>query len=50
MLRVRRDLVWDYDVPEEPERDEAFMALYVGRVLDRGNATPSFGGNRARSQ
>jgi hypothetical protein len=38
VVHVRKDLVWDYDVPEEPERDAAFMALYVARVLERGTA------------
>jgi hypothetical protein len=38
VLRVRRELLWDYDVPSQPEADEGFMALYVGRVLDRGTA------------
>ncbi len=37
-LAIRRDLVWDYDVPADPEHDEGFLALYVGRVLDRGRA------------
>lgn len=35
---VRRELLWDYDVPADPEHDDGFMALYVGRVLDRGTA------------
>jgi len=38
MLKVRRELVWDYPIPAEPERDDGFRALYVGRVLDRGTA------------
>jgi hypothetical protein len=38
MFNVRRELVWDYPIPSDPERDEAFVALYVGRVLDRGGA------------
>ncbi len=37
-LSIRRELLWDYDVPPDPERNEAFVALYVGRVLDRGTA------------
>lgn len=35
---VRREMMWDYPVPEDPESDDTFMALYVGRVLDRGTA------------
>jgi hypothetical protein len=38
MLTVRRELVWDHDIPSEPERDEGFMTFYVGRVLERGTA------------
>jgi hypothetical protein len=37
-LTIRRHLLWNYDVPPDPEHDEAFLALYVGRVLDRGTA------------
>jgi hypothetical protein len=33
-----RELLWDYEVPADPESDEAFVALYVGRALDRGSA------------
>ncbi|MBI5479161.1 MAG: hypothetical protein HY906_09910 [Deltaproteobacteria bacterium] len=36
MLHVRRELLWDYDVPPHPEADDGFMAVYVGRVLDQG--------------
>jgi hypothetical protein len=38
MVRVRKELVWDYDIPDDPESDEGFMAVYVARVLDRGTA------------
>ena len=42
-LVIRRDLVWDYDIPEDPERNEGFLALYVGRVLERGTAADVHG-------
>jgi hypothetical protein len=38
MLHVRPELVWDHEIPADPEADEGFVVFYVGRVLDRGTA------------
>ena len=35
-LPVNPDLVWDYDIPDDAEQDEAFRRWYVARVLTRG--------------
>jgi hypothetical protein len=35
-MSVNPDLVWDYDIPDDSEQDEAFRQWYVARVLTRG--------------
>jgi hypothetical protein len=35
-MRFNRDLIWDYSLPEKPERDLFFKRWYMGRVLMRG--------------
>jgi len=37
-LPINRDLVWDYEVPDDARQDEAFRRWYVARVLTRGSA------------
>lgn len=37
-IPINPALVWDYDLPAEGERTEAFYRWYVGRVLTRGRA------------
>jgi hypothetical protein len=36
VLPINPDLVWDYDIPDDFEQDEAFRRWYVARVLTRG--------------
>jgi len=35
-LFINRDLVWDYEIPDEGMKDEAFRRWYIARVLTRG--------------
>ena len=35
-ISINPDLVWDYDIPDDSEQDEAFRQWYVARVLTRG--------------
>lgn len=37
-IPINPALVWDYDLPAEGERTEAFYRWYVSRVLTRGRA------------
>lgn len=37
-LPINPTLVWDYEIPNEEERSEAFTLWYLARVLSRGNA------------
>ena len=37
-IPINPALVWDYELPAEGERSEAFYRWYVGRVLTRGRA------------
>jgi hypothetical protein len=36
VLPVNPELVWDYEIPDRAEQDEAFRRWYVARVLTRG--------------
>ena len=33
---INEKLVWDYDIPEDAQENEAFLEWYVARVLSRG--------------
>ena len=35
-LPINEKLVWDYDIPEDAQTNEAFREWYVARVLTRG--------------
>ena len=35
-MEIDRRLVWDYEVPEQGLKDEAFRRWYLARVLTRG--------------
>jgi len=35
-LSINPDLVWDYEVPAEGTKNEAFRRWYIARVLTRG--------------
>jgi len=36
-MEINRRLVWDYEIPEEGLKDEAFRRWYLARVLTRGS-------------
>ncbi len=36
-MEINRQLIWDYEVPEEGLKDEAFQRWYLARVLTRGS-------------
>lgn len=36
-MDINRRLVWDYEIPEEGLKDEAFRRWYLARVLTRGS-------------
>jgi hypothetical protein len=35
-LPINAGLVWDYEIPDDEDQDEAFRRWYVARVLTRG--------------
>ena len=35
-LPINPDLVWDYEIPDEKDQDDAFRRWYIARVLTRG--------------
>lgn len=35
---INPNLVWDYEIPTEDKRTEAFNRWYLARVLTRGNS------------
>jgi hypothetical protein len=35
---INPNLVWDYDIPDNPIQNEAFKRWYLARVLTRGSA------------
>jgi hypothetical protein len=35
-ISINEKLVWDYDIPEDAQENEAFLRWYVARVLSRG--------------
>ena len=35
-LPINEKLVWDYDIPDDAQENEAFLRWYVTRVLSRG--------------
>ena len=37
-IPINEKLVWDYDIPENAQQDEAFLRWYLARVLTRGSA------------
>lgn len=36
-LPINKSLVWDYDIPDNAQQDEAFRGWYIARVLTRGS-------------
>jgi hypothetical protein len=36
-LPINKSLVWDYDIPNNTQQDEAFRRWYMARVLTRGS-------------
>ncbi|MGB2911209.1 MAG: hypothetical protein WBD56_09500 [Anaerolineales bacterium] len=37
-IPINEKLVWDYDIPENAQQNEAFLRWYLARVLTRGSA------------
>jgi hypothetical protein len=37
-IPINEKLVWDYDIPENDQQNEAFLRWYLARVLTRGSA------------
>ena len=35
-MRINEKLLWDYDIPADAESNEAFLELYIKRVLTHG--------------
>lgn len=35
-IPINEKLVWDYDIPDDAQENEAFLRWYVARVLSRG--------------
>lgn len=35
-IPINEKLVWDYDIPEDAQENEAFREWYIARVLSRG--------------
>ena len=35
-IPINEKLVWDYDIPDDAQENEAFLEWYVARVLARG--------------
>lgn len=38
LVPIQADLVWDYDIPDAEQQDEAFRRWYIARVLTRGRS------------
>ncbi len=37
-IHINERLVWDYEIPNDAQQDEAFRKWYLTRVLTRGSA------------
>ena len=38
-ILINKKLVWDYDIPDDAQENEAFRRWYITRVLTHGTAT-----------
>jgi hypothetical protein len=37
-IPINEKLIWDYDIPENAQQNEAFLRWYLARVLTRGSS------------
>ncbi|MFZ0546003.1 MAG: hypothetical protein WAM60_11225 [Candidatus Promineifilaceae bacterium] len=37
-IPINKALVWDYDIPDDKEKNESFLCWYIQRVLSKGSA------------